>query len=155
MKHVLGFGLALCAYGAPHAQQTNPALELVDPKVLRVRADPADLPLSNDKGEGYENKIAALLATNLHKKLAYIYYPASSGFLRNTLMKFRCNLVMGEPLGVGSVQATNPYFTTAHALVFKPGTGYGQISGKWNSILTMASIRPHTMIAAPNWPSIA
>ncbi|MBV1707612.1 MAG: quinoprotein dehydrogenase-associated putative ABC transporter substrate-binding protein [Hyphomicrobiales bacterium] len=128
MKYIPALALMLCAYGASRAQQTNPAVELVDPRVLRVCADPSDLPLSNDKGEGYENKIAALLATSLHKRLAYTYYPASTGFLRNTLMKFRCDLVMGEPQGVGSVQATNPYFATAYALVFKPGTGLDGIT---------------------------
>src|ERR1700685_2398871 len=59
--------------------------ELVDAKVLRVCADPNNLPFSNEKGEGFENKIAELLAAKLDKKLAYVWYPQATGFVRNTL----------------------------------------------------------------------
>ena len=98
-------------------------LELVDPKVLRVCADPNNLPFSNEKGEGFENKVSELLAAKLDKKLAYVWYPQATGFVRNTLGAHRCDLIPGFPQGDELVQSTNPYYRTAYALVIKPGTG--------------------------------
>jgi len=97
--------------------------ELVDPKVLRVCADPNNLPFSNEKGEGFENRIAELLAAKLNKTLAYVWYPQATGFVRNTLGAHRCDLIPGFPLGDELVQSTNPYYRTAYALVIRPGTG--------------------------------
>jgi quinoprotein dehydrogenase-associated probable ABC transporter substrate-binding protein len=97
--------------------------ELVDARVLRVCADPNNLPFSNEKGEGFENKIAELLAMKLDKKLAYVWYPQSTGFVRNTLGAHRCDLIPGFPQGDELVQSTNPYYRTAYALVVKPGAG--------------------------------
>jgi quinoprotein dehydrogenase-associated probable ABC transporter substrate-binding protein len=101
----------------------NAEFELVDPKVLRVCADPRNLPFSNEKGEGFENKIAELLAAKLDKKLAYVWYPQATGFVRNTLGAHRCDLIPGFPQGDELVQSTNPYYRTAYALVIRPGTG--------------------------------
>jgi len=95
-------------------------LELVDPKVLRVCADPSNLPFSNDKGEGFENKISELLAAKLNKTLAYTWYPQSTGFVRNTLGAHRCDVIPGFPQGDELVQSTNPYYRTAYALVVRP-----------------------------------
>jgi quinoprotein dehydrogenase-associated probable ABC transporter substrate-binding protein len=97
--------------------------ELVDPKVLRVCADPNNLPFSNDKGEGFENKVMELMAAKLDKKLAYVWYPQATGFVRNTLGARRCDVIPGFPQGDELAQTTNPYYRTAYALVIKPGTG--------------------------------
>ena len=118
--------LALSAIFTVHASaQTGEAglSELVDPNVFRVCADPRDLPFSNAAGEGFENKIAALLAQKLGKSLAYEYYPGATGFVRNTLNAHRCDVVMGMPQGDDIVQVTNPYYRTAYALVSKAGAG--------------------------------
>ena len=121
------FGVAVVAVPVerPHAQGAglDAEFELVDAKVLRVCADPNNLPFSNEKGEGFENKIAELLAMKLDKKLAYVWYPQSTGFVRNTLGAHRCDLIPGFPQGDELVQSTNPYYRTAYALVVKPGTG--------------------------------
>jgi quinoprotein dehydrogenase-associated probable ABC transporter substrate-binding protein len=101
--------------------------ELVDPKVLRVCADPSNLPFSNEKGEGFENKLAELLAAKLGKTLAYVWYPQATGFVRNTLGAHRCDLIPGFPQGDELVQSTNPYYRTAYALVIKPGTGLDDV----------------------------
>ena len=53
--------------------------------MLRVCADPHNLPFSNEAGEGFENKIAELLAEELGRPVAYTWYPQSIGFVRNTL----------------------------------------------------------------------
>jgi quinoprotein dehydrogenase-associated probable ABC transporter substrate-binding protein len=98
-------------------------LELVDPNVLRVCADPRNLPFSNDKGEGFENKLVELLAQKLNRKLAYTWYPQSVGFVRNTLGAHRCDVIPGFPQGDDLVQSTNPYYRTAYAFVVRPGDG--------------------------------
>jgi len=103
--------------GAP-----NEGLELVDPSVLRVCADPNNLPFSNEKGQGFENKLAELFAGKLGKKLAYTFFPQATGFVRMTLGSHRCDIIMGYPQGDEMVQNTNPYYQTAYALVFKPGS---------------------------------
>jgi quinoprotein dehydrogenase-associated probable ABC transporter substrate-binding protein len=96
-------------------------LELVDPNVLRVCSDPNNLPFSNDRGEGFENKLAELFAEKLNKKLAYTFYPQATGFVRMTLGSHRCDVIMGYPQGDDMVQNTNPYYQTAYALVTKRG----------------------------------
>ncbi|KRR17108.1 methanol oxidase [Bradyrhizobium retamae] len=104
------------------------SIELVDPKVLRVCADPHNLPFSNDKGEGFENKLAELFAEKLHKKLDYMYFPQATGFVRMTLGAHRCDVIMGFPQGDDVVQGTNPYYRTAYALVVKKGSGLDEVT---------------------------
>jgi quinoprotein dehydrogenase-associated probable ABC transporter substrate-binding protein len=103
------------------------AIELVDPKVLRVCDDPHNLPFSNEAGEGFENKIATLLAEKLQKPIAYTFYPNTTGFIRNTLNAFRCDVVMGIPQGDDMVQGTNPYYRTSYALVSKQGSDLAKV----------------------------
>ena len=98
------------------------SIELVDPKVLRVCADPHNLPFSNEKGEGFENKLAELLAAKLDKRSPTPIFPQATGFVRKTLGAHRCDVIMGFPQGDELVQNTNPYYRTAYALVFKPGS---------------------------------
>lgn len=104
------------------------SIELVDPKVLRVCADPHNLPFSNEKGEGFENKLAELFAEKLNKKLDYTYFPQATGFVRMTLGSHRCDVIMGFPQGDDLVQGTNPYYRTAYALVVKPGSGLEDVT---------------------------
>src|SRR6202795_904668 len=68
---------------------TDLSIELVDPKVLRVCADPRNLPFSNEKGEGFENKLGELFAEKLQKKLDYMYFPQATGFVRMTFPAHR------------------------------------------------------------------
>jgi quinoprotein dehydrogenase-associated probable ABC transporter substrate-binding protein len=99
------------------------SIELVDPNVLRVCADPRNLPFSNERGEGFENKLAELFAERLQKKLDYAYYPGATGFVRNTLGAHRCDVILGFPQGDDLAQGTNPYYRTAYALIAKQGSG--------------------------------
>ena len=117
--------LAAWPVAAPRAQAPGlgASVELVDPHVLRVCADPRNMPFSDEKGEGFENKLAELFAKKLGKSLAYTYLPESIGFVRNTLNAFKCDVIMGWAQGNDLVQTTNAYYRTAYALVFKPGTG--------------------------------
>jgi quinoprotein dehydrogenase-associated probable ABC transporter substrate-binding protein len=104
------------------------ALELVDPDVFRACGDPRNLPFSNDKGEGFENKLAELFANKLGKKLSYTYFPQATGFVRMTLGSYRCDIIMGFPQGDDQAQLTVPYYRTTYALVFKPGSGLEDVT---------------------------
>jgi quinoprotein dehydrogenase-associated probable ABC transporter substrate-binding protein len=133
---------------------TDLSIELVDPKVLRVCADPRNLPFSNEKGEGFENKLAELFAEKLQKKLDYMFFPQATGFVRMTLGAHRCDVIMGFPQGDELVQGTNPYYRTAYALVAKQGSGLdevttlgdGRLKGKHIGIV--AGTPPATNMAA-------
>ena len=144
--------------GRAHAQSDNEGLdlsiELVDPKVLRVCADPRNLPFSNEKGEGFENKLAELFAAKLQKRLDYMYFPQATGFVRVTLGAHRCDVIMGFPQGDDLVQGTNPYYRTAYALVSKQGSGLEEVTAlndarlKGKHIGIVAGTPPGTNMAA-------
>jgi quinoprotein dehydrogenase-associated probable ABC transporter substrate-binding protein len=108
---------------AQAVERPDLSIELIDPKVLRVCADPNNMPFSTERGEGFENKLAELLADKLGKGLSYSWYPQATGFVRNTLAAHKCDVIMGVPQGDDVVQVTNPYYRTAYALVFKQGHG--------------------------------
>lgn len=130
------------------------SFELVDPKVLRVCADPRNLPFSNEKGEGFENKLGELFAAKLQKKLDYMYFPQATGFVRMTLAAHRCDVIMGFPQGDELAQGTNPYYRTAYALVAKPGSGLEEVGTledarlKGKHIGIIAGTPPATNMAA-------
>jgi len=108
---------------AQAVERPDLSIELIDPKVLRVCADPNNMPFSTAKGDGFENKLAELLAEKLGKGLSYSWYPQATGFVRNTLAAHKCDVIMGIPQGDDLVQVTNPYYRTAYAIVFKKGHG--------------------------------
>ena len=113
----LAAALLLCA---PAGAQV---IDLVTRDTLRVCADPANLPFSNEAGQGFENKIAELLAQELHVPLAYTWFPQAVGFVRNTLAAKRCDVVIGYAAGSDPVQNTNPYYKSAWVLVHRQGNG--------------------------------
>ncbi|WP_441243421.1 substrate-binding domain-containing protein [Tardiphaga sp. 768_D3_N2_1] len=117
-----------CSAFAQTAATDDLSIELVDPQLLRVCADPRNMPFSNEKGEGLENKLAELFADKLHKKLDYVYFPQATGFVRMTLGAHRCDVIMGFPQGDDLVQGTNPYYRTAYALVSKTGAGLDDVT---------------------------
>ncbi len=156
---VLAFAVAAVLVGRELAQaQTSESgdlsFELVDPKVLRVCADPRNMPFSNEKGEGFENKLAELFADKLKKKLDYVYYPQATGFVRNTLGSHRCDVIMGFPQGNDLVQGTNPYYRTAYAMIAKQGSGLEDVATlederlKGKHIGVVAGTPPATNMAA-------
>jgi mxaJ protein len=120
-------GLLFCAgLALPAAAQQSglgAGVELVDPKVFRVCADPNNLPFSNEKQEGFENRLAELLAAKLGKSVSYIYFPMVTGFVRSTLGAYKCDVIIGYPQGDELVQNTNAYYRTAYTLIYKPGNG--------------------------------
>jgi quinoprotein dehydrogenase-associated probable ABC transporter substrate-binding protein len=107
-------------WAAMAAAQTS---DLVVRDVLRVCADPANLPFTDETGAGFENKIAELLARDLGVPLQYTFFPQATGFVRNTLGAKRCDIVMGYAAGSDPVQNTNPYYRSSWVLVARQNAG--------------------------------
>ncbi|UOK70788.1 substrate-binding domain-containing protein [Ancylobacter polymorphus] len=108
--------LALAAF--PHAASAQVA-DLVDRSTLRVCADPANMPFTNEEGQGFENKIAELMAEKLGLALDYTWFPQATGFYRMTLGAKRCDVVMGYVAAGDPILNTNPYYRSAWVLITK------------------------------------
>src|SRR5271166_4651312 len=142
--------------GGASAQEaeTEDSIELIDPHVFRACADPRNLPFSNEAGEGFENKIAELFARKLGKELAYTFYPGATGFIRNTLNAYRCDVVLGIAQGDDIVQPTNPYYRTSYVAAYGKGgplEGLDSLSDprlKTARIGVIAGTPPVTFLAA-------
>lgn len=91
--------------------------DLVSQNAFRVCADPANFPMSDKEGNGYENKLAELFAEKLGLPVQYTWYPQATGFIRNTLNIKKCDVVIGYAQGHELVLNTNHYFTSAYALI--------------------------------------
>jgi quinoprotein dehydrogenase-associated probable ABC transporter substrate-binding protein len=113
---------------APQATGLGAAIELVDPNVFRVCADPNNMPFSNEAEAGFEQKLAELFAKELGKTVSYTYFPQVIGFVRNTLGAHKCDVIMGYAQGDPVVQNTNAYYQTAYALVVKPDSGLEDVT---------------------------
>lgn len=103
-------------------------------RTLRVCADPNNMPLSNDHLEGYENKIAQLLAESLGWRLEYTWFPQRMGFVRNTLRgrtpdsaRYKCDLIAGVPVGFDAAATTKPYLRSTYAMVYLKGRGLDSV----------------------------
>lgn len=123
-------GLALAAALGSATAQDQPAVRTA----LRVCQDPNNLPFSNLKGEGIENRIAELFGKALGLPVTYYSFPQRLAFIRNTL-KFKlpgqdypCDLVIGVPAGFDEVSVTKPYYHSTYALVFPKGNGMDQVT---------------------------
>lgn len=130
-RGVLAIAAALLLpLGAAAQQAQAPGEE----RVLRVCADPNNLPFSNRAGEGFENKIAELLARELGWTLEYTWFPQRIGFIRNTLRgrepnstRFKCDLVLGVPVGFELAATTKPYYRSTYALAYVKGKGLDSV----------------------------
>ncbi len=91
--------------------------------VLRVCADPNNLPFSNARLEGFENKIAALLAEDSHTELQYTWWAQRRGFFRNTLRAGQCDVVMGVPASFELALTTAPYYRSTYVFIYRKGRG--------------------------------
>ncbi|MDF1585449.1 quinoprotein dehydrogenase-associated putative ABC transporter substrate-binding protein [Marinimicrococcus flavescens] len=116
----LAFWLPATGAGAA-APDEAPLGETVDRTTLRVCSDPAYLPFSNDQGQGFENRIAALLADQFELPLAYVWYPQTVGLVRNTLRARLCDLIMGVVTADELVQNSNPYYRSTYVLLHREG----------------------------------
>jgi mxaJ protein len=91
---------------------------------FKVCADPDNMPYSNLKQEGFEDKIAALLAKDLGKPLAFSYAYNRQGFLRNTINAKRCDIIMGVPPDFDPLRTSKPYYRSGHVFVYRKDSGY-------------------------------
>ncbi|HJP58110.1 MAG TPA: substrate-binding domain-containing protein [Gemmatimonadales bacterium] len=87
------------------------------PRELRVCADPNNLPFTNRAGEGFENRIAELVARDLHARLSYTWWAQRRGFFRNTLNASLCDVVMGVPSDFEMARPTEPYYRSSYVFV--------------------------------------
>jgi mxaJ protein len=90
---------------------------------FRVCADPDNLPFTNRRGEGFENKIAELLARSANQPLAYYWWPDRRGFVNKTLNAWECDVVIGVPTHDDLVRTTRPYYCSRYVMVHRQGHG--------------------------------
>jgi quinoprotein dehydrogenase-associated probable ABC transporter substrate-binding protein len=116
-------GLSVIAAGLEAAAQTKD-----EKKQFRVCADPENMPFSNDKQEGFENKIATVMARAFDTTPTYIWWGQRRGFIRNTmnatLKEGRCNIMIGAPQGYDLVRTTKPYYRSTYVFVYRKDKGY-------------------------------
>jgi len=110
---------SLLTPGMASAQGPAGTGDLVAKTELRVCADSASLPFSNEKMEGFENKIAGLIAHSMSLPVKYVWFPQVIGFVRNTLRAGTCDLIMGTVAGDDVVQTTTPYYYTSYVIVYR------------------------------------
>ena len=94
-----------------------PGVQGAELKALRVCADPFNLPFSNRQEEGFENRIAALVAQELGIPHTYTWWPQRRGFLRGTLNARRCDVVIGMPVGHPMALTTSAYYSSPYVIV--------------------------------------
>jgi len=130
MKLLFNFRLPLL--GIFLASLTSPSL--AEDK-FRVCADPLHPPYSTKAKDGFENKIAELFAKQLNQKLEFYWFPQRIGFIRNTLKseidntdQYKCDVVMGLPVGFDFAKTTKPYYHSTYTLVIAKGRGWDDIS---------------------------
>jgi mxaJ protein len=116
---VIGATVGLCAVaGIAWAARSRPT-----PTPFRVCADPNNLPFSNSRGEGFENRIAALIARDLGEPVEYTWWAQRRGFVRNTLNANSCDVILGVPTGYGPVRTTQPYYRSTYVFVTRRDRG--------------------------------
>jgi mxaJ protein len=93
-------------------------------KTLRVCGDPENLPFSNEKLEGFENKIAAVIADELGATPRYTWWPHQRGLVRNTIDAGLCDVIFGVPEGLDFVLWTKPYYRTSYVIAYRKDRGY-------------------------------
>jgi mxaJ protein len=87
---------------------------------LRVCADPNNMPFSNRAGEGFENKLASLIARDMHQRVRYTWFAQRRGFIRNTLNAHECDIVMGVPSSFELAFTSRPYYRSSYVFVTRP-----------------------------------
>lgn len=103
---------AFAAAAAPNGTPASPR-----PRALRVCADPNNMPFSDSAGHGFENRIARLLARDLHEPVHYTWWAQRRGFVRNTLSAERCDVVIGIIAGDEQLATTKPYYRSTYVFV--------------------------------------
>ena len=95
-----------------------------DPKEFKVCADPDNMPYSTQKGEGFENKIAEVLAKDLGKTLTYEFWLDRQGYLRNTINAQRCDVIIGMGSDVDNLRTSKPYYRSGYVFIYRKSSNY-------------------------------
>ncbi len=103
--------------------------DLVSRTALRVCADPANMPFSDRSKQGFENKIADIVADQLKEPVRYLWAPSGPGFARNTLNADLCDIVIGYAVGSDVMQSTNPYYRSTYVIVAPKGSALADVQG--------------------------
>src|SRR5215218_6862562 len=119
---VVGAAAALAAASGATAPRPQAAADSPR-RVLRVCADPNNLPFSNSRGEGFENRIAQLIATDLHATIQYTWWAQRRGFVRETLSAGSCDVIPGVPSAFERTLVTRPYYRSAYVFVSRRDRG--------------------------------
>jgi mxaJ protein len=93
------------------------------PAELRVCADPYDMPFSNDHEEGFENKIANIVAQDLNARVINYWWPSRRGVLRNSILGGFCDVMIQAPVGLDPVATTQPYYRSTYYMIFRADRG--------------------------------
>ena len=120
---IVGVALLMATQAQAQAPGLGAQAELVHPARVPRLCRSRNLPFSDEHRDGFENKLAELLASKLGEPVSFTFFPQVIGFVRNTLDADRCDVVMGVAQGYELVQTTNPYYHTTYALIFKPNSG--------------------------------
>ena len=116
-----GLILGACAVAEPGDSSAvaskTPLAAASSERVLRVCSDPNNLPFSNQREEGFENRIAQLIAADLGAKVEYTWWAQRRGFIRSTLKANTCDVVMGIPTSMEMVLPTRPYYRSTYVFV--------------------------------------
>jgi mxaJ protein len=94
------------------------------PSDLRVCADPYDLPFSNNQEEGFENKIAHVVARDLNATVTNYWWPSRRGVLRNSILGGFCDVMIQAPVGLDPVATTKPYYRSTYYFVYRAERGF-------------------------------
>jgi mxaJ protein len=97
---------------------------VADDSEFKVCADPDNMPYSNLKLEGFEDKIAKVLADDLGKKLTFAYAYNRQGFLRNTINAMRCDVIIGMTSDFDALRTSKPYYRSGHVFVWRKDSNY-------------------------------
>ena len=92
-------------------------------KQLKVCGDPNNLPFSNEKLQGIENKIADVIAKDMGLTVAYTWWPHQRGVVKRALNTLRCDVMLGIPKGYDPVLWTKPYYRTGYVLAYRKDHG--------------------------------
>jgi mxaJ protein len=110
----------LCSLTPASAETTGLQKIQASKSEFRVCADPNNLPFTNRQGEGFENKIAELLARSANQPLTYYWWPERRGFINKTLNAWECDVIIGVPTHDGLVRTTRPYYCSRYVMVHRP-----------------------------------
>lgn len=127
VRSVLGGALLVCAV-ATAVSACRAARAATETQVLKVCADPNNLPFSNERQQGFENRIAELVARDLGAKLRYVWWAQHRGFVRNTINQNQCDVLIGVPSSFERTRPTIPYYRSTYVFVTRRDRGLNIVS---------------------------